>query len=400
MSTVFEDLKQRDLTAQSEAQDKRARLTLVRGAVAGEAAPTDSPIESQDAHLAHVLALGTDAANFVIIDLASKCSTVRAFVDAVMGVTGGNDEFVFVTDEQLAARMGVSTKTVQVVRKKFMGVKNYSALIEIKRNFRDPKTHESFPHRYKCKLTALAVEAMQNAQLSPGWNGDTQAKMRAMRDAAETVARGASFGALTPPMKRRKQTDAEVVDSKLRASTAALEVAARRRPMVKNPDFDRLWELRQAHIAALAAFDEAYGFESNYSMQIQKKEDGSERVQPLPDVPAHSSRMESEDLDTEAENGGQVEASSTCNGSTESTTCEDQEISPTGEKLPPEVSSTTLYIMEGEKIVKREMAAGLSETEAREVARNELGTHAEWKQDREETFDRVFGGLKGGRRDE
>jgi guanylate kinase len=379
MSTVFEDVQQRELNQQDEAQQIRARFKVVRSVVAGDETTADD--DRKSAELAEVLALGTDAANFVIADLAA-CPGARAFVDAVMGATGGSDEFVYVTDKQLSDRIGKSTKTLQNYRNEFRAVKNHSALIEIKDNYQTPEG-ESFPHRYKCKLTALAVEAMQNAQLSPGWSGDAEAKMRAMQQSAEIVARGASFGALTKPKKRRRPTDGEVVESKLRAAAKGLEDAARRRPMVKNPDFEQLHELRQAVLASLKLFDQAYDFAPATSIQDQEEEGGSADVERTPDSSGFSHRMESE------KEGG-VEKTSTRNGSTESTTCEDT-------TDPPDDSPTSLYIQDCQRIYDEEIANGATETDARTASRRI--SFDEWKQQRVDAWERTFGGLKGGGRD-
>jgi guanylate kinase len=387
MSTVFEDVQQRELNQQDEAQQIRARFKVVRSVVTGDETATDE--DRKSAELAEVLALGTDAANFVIADLAA-CPSARAFVDAVMGATGGNDEFVYVTDKQLSDRIGKSTKTLQNYRNEFRAIKNHSALIEVKDNYQTPEG-ESFPHRYKCKLTALAVEAMQNAQLSPGWSGDAEAKMRAMKQSAEIVARGASFGALTPPKKRRKPTDAEVVESKLKAAAKGLEDAARRRPMVRNPDFEQLWELRQAVLASLEAFDQAYDFAPPTSIQDQEEEGGSTDAERTPDSSGFSHRMESE-----KERG--VEKTSTRNDSTESTTYGIAEIPQMPENSPPGDSPTSLYLEDCQRIFDEELANGATETEARAAARRK--PFVEWQREREEIFDRAFACLKGGRRDE
>jgi hypothetical protein len=398
MSTPFQDQDGHGYQRQSVADMRRARLRVVRTHIVAD----ETEADRQHAEHVQTLALGTDAANYVIADLAA-CPGVRAFVDAVIGVTGGGDEFVYVTDKDLAGRMGVSTATVATYRKQFMAVKNYSALIEIKHNYRDPTTNESFPHRYRCKVTALAVEAMQNAQLAPGWTGDTDAKMRAMKEAAETVARGASFGALTPPKKRKRPTDAEVLASSLKAARQVLEKARKRFSLVKNPDFEQIAELFKAVETEVKDASQAFGFATHVSIQIQREEDGNPSEADSPDFSDLSRRVEAEDLplgansevaETQVETA-QVEKSLTCNDSTESTTCGNGEIP---QKPPDQPSPMSLYIQEGERIIDEEMANGATESEAREAARLKLGDYPEWRQARADIWERSVARLKGGGR--
>ncbi len=398
MSTPIIDLPEKDFDRHDEAQQLRAKFKIIRSYVPDDVSEADE--DRRTAQQVEILALGTDAANFVIADLA-PCSGARAFVDAVMGATGGSDEFVFVKDEELAERMGVSTKTVQAYRKEFCAVKNHSALIEVKPNYRDAVTHESFPHRYKCKLTALAVEAMGNAKLAPGWSGDTKAKMRAMKEAAEVVARGASFGGLTKPPKRRKPTDGEVVAGKLRLAANALADAGKRRSMVKNPNFEELRQLRQSVLASLKAFDEAFDFATPHSMLIQEEEGGSTPGEVLLDSSELSPRMEAEVVlageKIEDVENAQVEKSSTCNDSIESTTCEVREIPQIAEKPSDDDSPTTLYIEHCQRIYDEEIANGATDKEARAAARRK--SFAEWERERVEVWERTFAGLRGGKRD-
>ncbi len=208
----------------------------------------------------------TDAANFLIADIDNR-PELRAFVDAVIGATMGDPGFVEITDEELAKRLGRSTKSVQNYRNMFREVDAHGILIEIKDNWRDPISGASHPHAYKCKITALAVEAMQDARTSPQWTRGAEGRSKALEDAAARVAQGATLGALRKPKRRKEPTDAEVMTRKLRLATNAVLDAAKRRGMVRNPDDAELWDLRQAHVAALKEFDEVCGFDTGISTQ-------------------------------------------------------------------------------------------------------------------------------------
>ncbi len=238
-------------------------------------AVAESELREPDAEtaLAETFAIATDAASLLISDLDNR-PQLRAFVDAVIGATGGDGDFVEVTDEELAKRLGRSTKTIQNYRKDFRKCDAHGLIIEIKDDWRDPVTFEPHAHAYKCKITGLAVEAMQDAQLSPFWSRGKEGKLKACEEAAARVALGAALGALRKPKKRKQAGDAEVMASKLRQATRALSAATARRAMVKNPDFDELWELRGALVASLGEFDAACGFVSTQDQNTDQVETG------------------------------------------------------------------------------------------------------------------------------
>jgi hypothetical protein len=296
----------------SESDDSRAWIHKARREAASSNGITDAPVVA----LAQDFALTTDAANLVIAYLDNR-PQMRAFVDAVIGATGGEPYFVEITDEELAKRLGRTTKTVQNYRNEFREISEHGLLIEIKDNWRDPQTHESHPHAYKCKITALAVEATQNARQSSQWTHDRKKRLKVLEDASAKVSAGATLGALRKAKRQKKPTDAEVVTRKLRMATNAMKDAAKRRDMVKNPDFEMLWELRQEHLAALSEFDEAYGFTS---MQ--------DRI---------------DQVETEQLENTQVENFSTQIDLTESTTYENREAQPAGGSVEMAVEAARAF---------------------------------------------------------
>jgi hypothetical protein len=313
VSTPFFDDDERSYRGRDEAQQRRARLTVVRSTIDNE----ETGIEGDETlALLHTFARTTDATNLLISELDNR-PELRAFVDAVIGATGGSSEFEKVTDQDLAKRLGRSTRTVANYRNEFRAVDRHGLLIEIKDHWRDPDTLESHPHQYKCKLTALAVEAVRNAQLSPQWARGEEGKLKALEDAAADVALGATLGAPRQPKKRKTPTDAEVMAGKLRQAANAVGVASKLRGMVRNPNFEQLWELRESLHAALEEFDEVCGFETRVSTQEQYKKSGNAPVEVVLDSSDLSRRVEAVKV-------AQVENFSTQNGSAESTVYENQ----------------------------------------------------------------------------
>jgi hypothetical protein len=297
----------------SESGDTRAWLRNARRDAAARELHLLGESDNAAAALAQDFAQATDAANLLIADIDNR-PQLRAFIDAVIGATAGEPEFVEITDDELAKRLGRSTKSVQVYRNEFREVDAHGILIEIKDNWRDPITHASHPHAYKCKITALAVEAIQEARTSPHWTRGAEGRLKALEDAAASVSLGATLGALRKGKKRPPRTDADVMASKVKMAANALRRAAQLRAMVKNPNWEMLQELRQTVVDALEEFDAAGEFGESISTQdsyIRSMETQPPFLQ----------------VETQVE-GGQVEETSTQNESTESTTYKNRETQP------------------------------------------------------------------------
>ncbi len=319
-----------------ELGDTRAWLRDARREAAARELHQLGDADNASDMLAEDFAQATDAANFLIADIDNR-PEMRAFVDAVIGATMGDAEFVEITDEELAKRLGRSTKTVQTYRNKFREIDAHGILIEIKDNWRDPLTGASHSHAYKCKITALATEAMQDARTSPHWTRGAEGRSKALEDAAARVALGATLGALRKPKRRKEPTDAEVMTRKLRQATNAVLAAANRRGMVRNPDDAELWDLRQAHVAALKEFDEVCGFDTSISTQdsyIRSMERGQVEGQ-----------VERGQVEGQVERG-QVEKTSTQNDSMKLTTYEN------GETQPAPVSPAPVAVEMAERAVE------------------------------------------------
>ncbi len=376
MGTPFYDDDRRSYQERDQAQGQRAKLGLIRNAIAagdaeGEAGDEDRKILD----LARGIAEGTDGVSFIIAELDNR-PEMRAFVDAVIGATGGSDGFVEITDEVLAGRLGRSTKTVQEHRIKFRELDKHGLLIEIKEHWRHPETHASHPHAYNCKVTLLAAEAVENAKLSTLWSGDAEDRARAMKEAAEIVTRGLLLGKPRKAKKRKMKTDAQIVALNFEQACKKIQDATKRRPMVKNPDLDQLWEARQKLLASLEEFDRAYGFEGAISMQDQEKKDGNAPGETVVDGA----------VETQVE-VAQVEKTSTCNDSTESTVYGNREISgepvtaaeiPPDESDPPLEDETAMYAREVRESLARKMAEGKTEAEAFLEVEGEIGEFDEW----------------------
>ncbi len=399
MSTPFIDFEEREHERQQEAEERRQHLKIVRGALAGE--DENDALDREAAILTQDFADTTDAASLLLAHL-KFAPHLRAFVDAVIGAAGGSDDFVEMTDKTLAERMGRSTKTVQNDRNEFRAWPDHGAVIEIKDHWRDPDTHESHAHSYRVHIDKLAVEATQNARISPEWSRN---RHKALEEAARTVGDSAPC---FPPRKKKRQkkpSDAEVLRRNLQQAAKLIDQAASLRAMVRNPDFEEVWLLSQELAERLKAFNEAFGFESPTSTQkkeVRRVEMDADAAPSEPSV--ESTRMEAENEVERQVEAGQVEKTSTCNDSTESTTYENQEFSPP--EFPPGSDDPETareyqklseeYARDVKKAITDKVASGKTPESAYAEAEREIGEFEEWLDRRPVLyFDSICHRLKG-----
>jgi hypothetical protein len=326
----FVDQGERDYLREQEAAEQRAHLHIVREYMAGG----EEGAQGEVARLALDYAEATDSTNFIIARFAATSDNfpdfskrVRCFVDAVIGATGGVDEFVEVTDEQLAARMGCSTKTVQNARNGFRSWPGHTKLVEVKEHWRHADTHESHPHAYRCHVTRLSAESTLDARLSAHYGAQPEGREKALKESARVTADSAKGFVVRPPKRRRRPTDSEMVANELKRAGELLQRAASRQPFARNVNPDELHDLRDELLTQLRAFEEAYGLEPSVSIQ-EDKERSMETPAPAapPDDPDPARRMEAESqVESEVESP-QVESFSTCNDSIESTTYENRPV--------------------------------------------------------------------------
>jgi hypothetical protein len=400
MSTPFIDFEEREHDRQQEAEERRRHLKIVRGAVAGGEDENDA-LDREAAILTQDFADTTDAASLLLTHL-KFAPHLRAFVDAVIGATGGLDEFVEVTDEVLAERLGRSTKTVQSYRNEFREWPDHGAVIEIKDNWRHPDTHESHAHSYRVHIDKLAVEAMQNARVSPEWSRN---RHKAMQEAARTVGDSAPCFPPRKPKKRRRVSDAETVARNLQQGAKLLKEAANLRPMVRNPDYDVLYELRRQLAEQLKAFDEAFGIEDDFHANTEVRSMEMDSPAAPSEPSAESTRMEAENEVERQVEAGQVEKTSTCNDLTESTTYENQEFPPP--EFPPRSTDPETareyqklseeYARDVKKAITDKVASGKTPEDAYAEAECEIGEFEQWMDCRPTQYlDSVFDQLRGG----
>jgi hypothetical protein len=397
VSTPFIDYETREYERHEEAGERRRHFRVVRDVMAGgqEAA------EAEAVTLARDFADVTDGASLSITYL-NMSPHLRCFVDAVIGATGGLDEFVELTDEVLAERLGRSTKSVQRYRDEFRAWKDHGAIIEIKDNWRHPSTHESHSHAYRCHITQLAVEAVLDARLSPQWSRN---RNKAMEEAARTVAESAPCFPPRKPKKRRRVSDAETVARNLQQGAKLLKEAANLRPMVRNPNYDVLYELRRQLAEQLKAFDEAFGIESaDVHVNTDIRRVDIRAASPSPEPSAESTRMEAKNEVERQVDTGQVDNLSTCNDSTESTTYENQEFSPP--EFPPGSDDPETareyqklseeYARDVKKAITDKVASGKTPESAYAEAEREIGEFEQWLDRRPaQYFDSICHRLKG-----
>ncbi len=403
MSTPFIDYETREYERQQDAEDRRQHLKIVRGAVAGGEDANDA-LDREAAVLTQDFADTTDAASLLLTHL-KFAPHLRAFVDAVIGAAGGADDFLEITDKTLAERMGRSTKTVQNDRNEFRKWSDHGAVIEIKDHWRDPETHESHAHAYRVHIDKLAVEAMQNARVSPEWSRD---RHKAMEEAARTVGDSAPCFPPRKAKKRRRVSDAETVARNLQQGANLLKQATDLRPMVRNPDYDVLYELRRQLAEQLKAFDEAFGIEDNFHVNTDIRSMETDAPAAPSEPSAESARMEAETQVEGQVEGGVVEITSTCNDSTESTVYESQGFPPP--QFPPRSDDPETareyqklseeYARDVKKAIADKVASGKTPEDAYREAEREIGEFDEWMDRRPTQYlDSVFDRLKGGVRD-
>jgi hypothetical protein len=360
--------------------------------------------EAEAVTLARDFADVTDGASLSITYL-NMSPHLRCFVDAVIGATGGLDEFVELTDEVLAERLGRSTKSVQRYRDEFRAWKDHGAIIEIKDNWRHPETHESHAHAYRCHITQLAVEAVLDARLSPQWGRD---RNKAMEEAARTVAESAPCFPPRKVKKRRRVSDAETVARNLQQGAKLLKEAANLRPMVRNPDYDVLYELSRQLAEQLKAFNEAFGIENTVHVNTEEEYVDIRAASPSPEPSAESSCMEAENEVERQVERGVVDKVSTWNESTEPMTYENQEFSPP--EFPPRSTDPETareykrlseeYARDVKQAITDKVTSGKTPELAYAETEREIGEFEQWMDCRPVRYlDSVFDRLKGGARD-
>jgi hypothetical protein len=331
MSYPFIDQTEGDFQHEQDAAERAKHLKLVHSATVGGDEASDSEIQK----LAVDFADTTDACNFILARYAATSEKfydpskrVRDLLCAIIGATGGNPEYVEVTDEDLAARMGCSTRTVQNARNEFRSWPDHPKLVGIKDNFREPPEQgaKSHPHAYKCRLTMMSAAATADARLLSGERGEVIAE--AARVEADAVA-----GFVNRPAKRkRKATDSEMVVREAEAAANNLMRAVNRQGLARNVDMEKLQQARDRLREMLEAFDEAYGFHAETSTQKKEEEQSEAAGVETPVGPAPERRVEAVVDEVESP---QVENFSTCNDSTESTT---YDFADSGAGEPPDLS--------------------------------------------------------------
>lgn len=262
MTLPFVDQTERDYQKEREADEQRQRLRLVHAEVAGGREHAEEEI----VRLAVDFAEGTDSANFILAHYAETSDKfpgvsdgVRELLDAIIGGTGGSPEWVPLTDEDLAARMGCTTKTVQNRRNALRAWPDYTKLVDIKDNYQNPETLKSYPHMYRCHVPRLAAETTLEARLSPGYD-DAERRGAVFAAAGRVTAQAARGYAARPPKRKRRPTEGELLLGDLEQAVRRIKSATDRQSSARFVDPDRIEALRAQLTAAVAEFDDAFGF--------------------------------------------------------------------------------------------------------------------------------------------
>lgn len=313
MTFPWADQTESDFQHEQDAAAKAAHLKLVHSAIVGGEEASDSEIQ----RLAVDFADTTDACNFILARYAQTSEKfydpskrVRDLLCTVIGATAGRHEYVEVTDEDLAVRMGCSTKTIQKARNEFRSWPDHGKLVGIKDNYRTPEG-ESHPHAYLCRLTMMSAAATADSRLVSGERDE------AMREAARVEAESVAGFVNRPAKHKRKATDSEMVVREVEAAANSLMRAVNRQGLARHVNYEKLQQARQRLTETLAAFDETYGFHPETSTQKKEEEQLEAAEGERPVGPSDEPRVEVAVAEVESP---QVEKCSTQNDSTESTT--------------------------------------------------------------------------------
>jgi hypothetical protein len=277
------DQREDEYSHEQDAAERAAHLKLVHSAALGGEEASEFEIQ----RLAVDFADTTDACNFILARYAATSKKfydpskrVRDLLCAIIGATGGRPEHVEVTDEDLAARMGCSTKTVQVARNEFRSWPDHGKLVGIKDHYRTPEG-ESHPHAYLCRLTLMSAAATADARSGVD-----------VREAARVEADSVAGFVNRPPKRRRKATDSEMVVREVEAADISLGRAVRRQNLARNVNTERLAQVRQQLLENLRMLDEAYGFHPEVSTQNTYKEQSETAGGESPVEPSDEPRVE------------------------------------------------------------------------------------------------------------
>jgi hypothetical protein len=175
--------------------------------------------------------------------------------------------------------------------------------------------------------------------------------------------------------------------------------------MVRNPDYDVLYELRRQLAEQIKAFDEAFGIEGNFHAKEGIRSMDMDALAAPSEPSAESTRMEAENgVDTQVDTA-RVDKLSTCNDSTESTTYENQEFSPPEFPLRRDDPETAReykrlseeYARDVKQAITDKVASGKTPELAYAETEREIGEFEEWMDRRPTQYlDSVFDRLRGG----
>lgn len=328
MATPFVDQSERDYTREQEARERVGHLKLVRDELAGGAEVSEAAVARLSKDFAeatgskcHILARFAETED-KFPDFSKRVGDLLDALIAAAELYGAerervaDDGFVYVTDDELAALMGCSTKTVQNARNELRSWPNHTKVAEIKEHWRDKDTLESHPHRYRVHLTRAVAEAVMGARTSPRYDRE---RAEALRDVSRDTADSARGFVARPAKRRKKKPDSALLLADVEAAVKKLKAATARQSFARNVDLERLETLRDRLADALAELETVYGLSPRVSKQLVNTENTRVETEPAstPDVPSDGRRVET---DADERDGPQVEKLSTQNDSTESIT--------------------------------------------------------------------------------
>lgn len=140
---------------------------------------------------------------------------------------------------------------------------------------------ESHPHAYRCHVTHAAAESTVDARLGALYRKD---RGGAFKEAARVTADSMKGFMARPPKRRKHRTESELLLGDVEQAVKKLESATARQPYARNVDYERLEEIRERLVQALADFDAAYDFGPRVSTQIQEEESMETEGESSPDA--------------------------------------------------------------------------------------------------------------------
>lgn len=158
-------------------------------------------------------------------------AAAREFVSVICGISGGtSEEFLEITDPEIADRMGVSLSTVGYRRRsliKWMERANF-ACIGIEEGEWDTTTGKNRPTKYRVSVVPIVAEVVARARAKVLYDRSRKGALRESAKEAHTKALIQATDELiddtpeTKPVKHRQEKKAKTVDAQIKSARKSI----------------------------------------------------------------------------------------------------------------------------------------------------------------------------------